>query len=48
MNEIIFLQLNNAKKNSQKILMAYQIQAQTLNWEIKAPDAEVGKGKWQL
>lgn len=28
------------------ILVAYQIQAQTLNWEIKAPHAEGGKGKW--
>lgn len=47
MIEIVFLQLqDDAAKDSQMILMAYQTQAQTLNWEIKAFRAEVGKGKW--
>lgn len=47
MTEIVFLQLqDDAAKDSQMIIVAYQTQAQTLNWEIKPFRAEVGKGKW--
>lgn len=49
MTEIVFLQLHdNTTKDSQVILLAYQIQAQTRSWEIKALHAEVGKGQWWL